>query len=72
MNLLVISDAPFSLAHIIYLIINLIWFILGSILIKKYVKNQKTLELIIRISGLLLFICVTTMRIGETIHFMNK
>ena len=72
MSLLVISDAPFSLAHIIYLIINLIWFILGSVLIKKYVKNQKTLELIIRISGLLLLICVSTMRIGETIHFMNK
>lgn len=68
MNLIVAFNAPFSIAHIIYLILNIIWFIVGAILIKKYVKDEKTKILIIRISGLLLIITVTIMRIIATIE----
>ena len=68
MGLIVEFNAPFSIAHIIYLILNIIWFIAGAILIKKKVKNEDTKILIIRISGLLLIICVTLMRIDDTIN----
>ena len=67
MGLIALADEPFSIAHIIYLIINIIWFIVGIILIKKKVKNEKTLELIIRISGAALLFCVISMRIADVI-----
>ena len=56
----------YGIGHIIYLITTLILIIGGAILIKKYVKNEKTINTIIKISAVVLLITIIINRISIT------
>ena len=58
----------FSLFHILYIIISIALIVGSMILIKKYVKKEKTLMIIYIMASILTLVFVTINRIGETIY----
>jgi hypothetical protein len=59
----------FGIEHITYIVISTI---LGSLLIilaKKYAKNEKTINIILKVVALLLFIAIMTNRLSQVFRY---
>ncbi len=54
--------------HIIYFVISTLLVITSLILIKKYIKKEKTLNLVIKITSLVLLLLIITNRISYTVQ----
>lgn len=61
----------YSFPHILYLLITLIVIAVAVILVKKYVKNQKTLNIVIKILAAVLLVSVIINRLTLAIMFDN-
>ena len=59
----------FGIEHITYIVISTI---LGSLLIilaEKYAKNEKTINIILKVVALLLFIAIMTNRLSQVFRY---
>lgn len=70
MNILFSEKIPgtYGIEHIIYMITVLVLMFVGWFIIAKYVKNEKTKKLIVKISAAVLLLCILWNRISLTIY----
>lgn len=58
-------------AHIIYFVLSVVLIVAGLFLIKRYVKKEKTIKLIVKITALALLITAITNRIGYMVQYIE-
>ena len=74
MNILLVNfNGTYGLGRIIYLISALVLFFVGWFLVLKFAKTEKSKKLVVKITGLVLFVLILWNRISITIYnFMNN